>query len=186
MALSSETHERREQPGDVKATARRPEKADSEGDERNGQVDDDEATQPRKRAPQCPLRHRERSFLRSFGTEERPLTLGGVMGTTPFLQEDLLPRLAKEERHEGTRRCLVRRTVEHRDGVVPGEIRPGERHGLDIGRGGFDAVEEPGIELPGLQLTQRATSQGRRLTSTTRWPARRSDVVGLGRLVERG
>ena len=47
----------------------------------------------------------------------------------------------------------MRRPVENGDGVVAGEVRPGERNRLDVCRSRLDAVEEPGIELPGLELS---------------------------------
>ena len=46
----------------------------------------------------------------------------------------------------------MRRPVEHRDGVVAGEARSCERNRLDVGGRRLDAVEESGIELPGLEL----------------------------------
>ena len=107
--------EGREQSRHVEAPAGRAEEAVREGDERDRQVDDDEAAQPGKGAAQRPPGHRESCFFRSLGTEDLPLTLGGLIATTPFFSRIRLPVLAEEEGHEGAGGRFVRRSVEHRE-----------------------------------------------------------------------
>ena len=76
----------------------------------------------------------------------------------------------------------MRRTIQNRQGVDAGEVRSGERNRLDV-RGRLDAVEEPGIELPGLQLSDKR-SLGVDVRRRRRDGLQSGDVVRLGRLVE--
>ena len=116
VALSSETKRDGNSPGTWNPRRGEPRKRTAEGDEWDGQVDDDEAAQPRaggSAVPPCVIV----TAAPSGPSAQRslPLTLGGEIGDDPVALEDPAAQPFPGGRPRRRGLGAMRRPVEHRE-----------------------------------------------------------------------